>query len=215
MISEAQLPGFVPASEILPGNLSREGELEELVRKLSADAERRSNMVDSGPAGQATGKLPAVPKPQEWQSLQIVISDLLEAKKDLQSTVKKLTLQIEDLQKANGDLQQDIIDIRALFTEMMAEDRRRIKALELGPDNTDNATAKAHVDELYNHMKAIGRKQISFKDASRCLKLSKSRILQLKAIIILDDRFVVVPSESHKQKELIRLREYFQRDGYG
>ena len=210
MIPDAQLPGFMPASQILPKNLNREEELEEQVRQDAAEKERLKELLSRAKITQ-----PAGIKPQEWQALQIVISDLLEAKKDLQSTVKKLTLQIEDLQKANRDLQQDIVDIRALFTEMMAEDRRRIKALELGPDNTDNATAKAHVDELYNHMKAIGRKQISFKDASRCLKLSKSRILQLKAVIILDDRFVVVQSESHKQKELIRLREYFQRDGYG
>ena len=99
MISEAQVPGFVPASEISLGNLSREGELEELVRKLSADAEQRSNINNGGPAGQAAGRLPAGPKPQEWHALQIVISDLLEAKNDLQATVKKLTIQIEELKR--------------------------------------------------------------------------------------------------------------------
>ena len=103
MISEAQVPGFMPASEIPPENLSREEELEELVRKLSADAERRSDMDNSGPAGQAAGRLPAGPKPQEWQSLQIVISDLLEANKDLQATVKKQALQIEELKQKLQD----------------------------------------------------------------------------------------------------------------
>jgi len=215
MISEGQLPGFVPASEIPPGNQSREEELEEMVRKLTAEAERRSDMNDDVLASRTARKPYTGPKPQEWQALQTVIRDLLESNRELQTTVKKQKLQIEGLQKANNDLQQDIVDIRALFTEMMAEDRRRIRALELGPDITNNATAKAHVDELYSHLKAIGRKQISFKDASRCLKLSKSRILQLKAIIALDDRFVIVPSESHKQKELIRLREYFRKDGSG
>jgi len=103
MISEAQVPGFVPASEIPPGNLSREEELEELVRKLSADAERRSDMDNSGPASQAAGRLPAGPKPKEWQALQIVISDLLEANKDLQATVKKQALQIEELKQKLQD----------------------------------------------------------------------------------------------------------------
>jgi len=103
MISEAQVPGFMPASEIPFGNLSREEELEELVRKLSADAERRSDMDNSGPAGQAACRLPAGPKPQEWQSLQIVINDLLEAKKDLQATVKMLTIQIEELKQKLQD----------------------------------------------------------------------------------------------------------------
>jgi len=108
MISEAQLPGFVPASEIPPGNLSREEELEELVRKLSADAERRSCPDNSGPAGLAAGRLPAGPKPQEWKALQIVINDLLEARKDLQATVKKLTIQIEELKQKLQDQEKTI-----------------------------------------------------------------------------------------------------------
>ena len=103
MIPDVQLPGFVPVSEILPRNLTREEELEELVRKLSADAERRSYSDNSGPACQAARKLPAGPKPQEWQALQIVINDLLESKKDLQATVKKLTIQIEELKQKLQD----------------------------------------------------------------------------------------------------------------
>lgn len=50
MTPEVQLLGFVPASEIPPRNQSREEELEELVQKLSSEAEQRSDIDDSGPA---------------------------------------------------------------------------------------------------------------------------------------------------------------------
>jgi len=108
MISETQLPGFFPASEIPPKDLSREQELEDLVRKLSADAERRNCPDNSGPAVQAARKLPAAPKPQEWQALRIVINDLLGAKNDLQATVKKLTIQIEELKQKLQDQEKTI-----------------------------------------------------------------------------------------------------------
>ena len=103
MISEAQLPEFVPASEIPPGDLSREEELEEQVRQSKAETLRVLELLGSEPASQAARKLPAGPKPQEWQALQIVINDLLEAKKELQATVKKLTIQIEELKQKLQD----------------------------------------------------------------------------------------------------------------
>jgi len=191
MTPETQLPGFVPASEILPRNQSREEELEELIRKLSAEAELRNDVNAAELTNrQAAKKSLTGPKPQEWQALQTVINDLLEAKKELQD---------------------DIEQIRECFPRMLAEDRRRITALEQGPVQIvkESKTAQAHVNELYDHMKAIGRKQFTFKDAARCLKISKSRILQFKAIIALDERFIIISSETHKQRRLIRLREFY------
>ena len=63
------------------------------------------------------------------------------------------------------------------------------------------------LDELYAEMTAIGRKQVDFKTAARMIKRSKSRLLQIKPLIGQDMRFVLVPSESHSQKILIRLRD--------
>jgi hypothetical protein len=62
------------------------------------------------------------------------------------------------------------------------------------------------LDELYKEMIAIGRKQTDFATAARMVKRSKGRMIQLKSAIALDQRFILVPSESHKQKVLIRLR---------
>jgi len=63
------------------------------------------------------------------------------------------------------------------------------------------------LDELYKEMKAIGRKQTDFVTAARMVKRSKRRMLQLKTTIALDQRFILIPSERHPQKVLIRLRE--------
>jgi hypothetical protein len=63
------------------------------------------------------------------------------------------------------------------------------------------------LDELYKEMKAQGRKQTDFATAARMVKRSKARLFQLKAAIALDQRFILVPSESHIQKLLIRLRD--------
>jgi hypothetical protein len=64
------------------------------------------------------------------------------------------------------------------------------------------------IDELYTHMKAVGLKQTTFSSAAKILKVTRQRVQQLKATIALDTRFIIVPSESHSQKLLIRLREY-------
>lgn len=75
---------------------------------------------------------------------------------------------------------------------------------------TANKSKSTHnsslLDELYKQMIAIGRKQTDFATAARMLGKSKARLLQLKTDIAFDDRFSLVPSESHSQKLLIRLR---------
>ncbi len=62
------------------------------------------------------------------------------------------------------------------------------------------------LDDLYKEMLAIGRKQVDFSTAAKMVKRSKSRLLQLKPEIGQDMRFILVPSESHSQKVLIRVR---------
>jgi len=46
-------------------------------------------------------------------------------------------------------------------------------------------------------MKAQSRKQTDFAAAARMVKRSKRRMIQLKAEIALDQRFIPIPSESH------------------
>ena len=64
------------------------------------------------------------------------------------------------------------------------------------------------IDELYSHMKAVGLKQTTFAGAAKILKRSKVRVHQLRPLLEKDKRFVILPSQSHKQRLLIRLREF-------
>jgi len=75
---------------------------------------------------------------------------------------------------------------------------------KLRPKEPDESTL---LDELYQEMTATGRKQVDFRTAARMVKRSKSRLLQIKPLIGQDMRFVLMPSESHSQKILIRLRD--------
>lgn len=75
---------------------------------------------------------------------------------------------------------------------------------KLRPKEPDES---ALLDELYQEMTATGRKQVDFRTAARMVKRSKSRLLQIKPLIGQDMRFVLMPSESHSQKILIRLRD--------
>ena len=65
------------------------------------------------------------------------------------------------------------------------------------------------LDELYREMKALGRKQVDFATGARMVHRSKARLFQLKGAIALDQRFILIPSENHSQKLIIRLREFY------
>jgi hypothetical protein len=69
------------------------------------------------------------------------------------------------------------------------------------------AKPSPHIDELYSHMKLVGLKQTTFAGAAKVLGVTKQRVLQLKPAIAQDMRFIILPSQSHSQKLIIRLRE--------
>jgi len=208
-------PGFTRASEYSPIPSQPGPDIiqwqESIVERLDAlqesstspDVERRLKELERKVAGIATLK------PEERQGLRETINDLLTEVQSLQADSNKQAREIEDLKRAKKELEDDIEQIREHFPRLVAEIKARLAVLEEGPDLSDNTTVQDHITALYEHMEAIGRKQVSFLEASRCLKLSKSRVLQFKAAIALDTRFIIVHSESHKQKSLIRLRKYF------
>lgn len=99
-------------------------------------------------------------------------------------------------------LKKDLADFEDLRGSEIAEDRRRIAKLE-NPHKPQDAHL---LDELYEVMIARGLKQCDFATAAKMVKRSKSRLLQLKPEIGQDMRFILVPSESHSQKVLIRVR---------
>ena len=197
----SSIPSFVIASELPPSPSEREA-LEDKIRAQAAQLEK---LQDGGECA------PRI-RPDELQKLIILLNTFDGRIKELEVQTERHARQIDDLTKDARDIQEDIEQIRDHFPRLIAEVNRRLKVLEAESSPNESATAQAHIEELYEHMETIGRKQVSFKEASRCLKLSKSRVLQLKTALALDDRFIIVPSQGHKQKKLIRLRKYYLGD---
>jgi len=123
--------------------------------------------------------------------------------------IEKLNDRIAALESHISALEAHQLNDTARLARDIALDRQRISRLEtpkIQPSNEDSPL----LDELYKEMQAQGRKQTDFSTAARMVKRSKRRIIQLKTAIALDQRFILIPSESHSQKLLIRLREYYR-----
>ena len=142
---------------------------------------------------------------QEQQLITLSISDY----RNIFIQIEKLNDRIAALESHISALEShQTADIERLALDI-ALDRQRLTKLEapkLQPSNEDSPL----LDELYKEMQAQGRKQTDFSTAARMVKRSKRRIIQLKGAIALDQRFILIPSESHSQKLLIRLREYYR-----
>ena len=122
---------------------------------------------------------------------------------------KVIVQEVHSLRDQIAALEAHQLNDTARLARDIALDRQRITKLEtpkIQPSNEDSPL----LDELYKEMQAQGRKQTDFSTAARMVKRSKRRIIQLKTAIALDQRFILIPSESHSQKLLIRLREYYR-----
>jgi hypothetical protein len=118
----------------------------------------------------------------------------------LQALIQEATERaIEPLEDRIKTLEKDL--------EILAENQliqlRLINQLRKEPEAKESPL----IDELYAHMKTVGLKQTTFSGAAKILKVTKGRVHQLKTTIALDQRFIILVSESHKQRLVIRLRE--------
>lgn len=126
---------------------------------------------------------------------QVIILSISQLKGLIKAVTSPLEARIQALEKLQEEDNSRIL-------QHIAEDRQRLTKLEKGSIEEDSPL----LDDLYREMIAIGRKQVDFATAARMVKRSKGRIVQLKAAIALDSRFIILPSESHSQKNLIRLK---------
>lgn len=128
--------------------------------------------------------------------------------KDLQETIQDLKNEIMDLREIVASQGDKIISLEA--TQDTQADNQLIQ-LRLINQLREATTKKPEddsplLDELYRHMRSVGLKQTTFAGAAKILSRSKSRIKQIHPLIAMDQRFIILPSESHKQRLLIRLR---------
>lgn len=204
----AALPAFQLASEIGPSPSETE-QLRDLCSRQAEQIERLEALAEChnpAPKSQA-GTI----RPEEKQALIQLLSDLGRRIEDLERLTAKQGKQIEDLQKevkANG---QEVYEVHDLAKYCLQSLSKRLSSLEDGSKAADAPSVKSHLDNLYGHMKAVGRKQVIISEAAKILGISRQRVHQFKAEIAQDQRFVLLNSENHKKRMLIRLREYYQK----
>ena len=136
---------------------------------------------------------------------QLLAELIAKAIQPLQDRISSLEATIAHLQEENAALtttQATLSDNQLIQLQLI---KRFKEAVKEEPEEDSPL-----IDELYKEMKAIGRKQTDFATAARMVKRSKARLFQLKPAIALDPRFILIPSESHSQKILIRLREFYK-----
>lgn len=202
------LPAFQSAADLGPSP-SREAELEDLCSRLAAENEQLRDAADQ-PVQQARPAQAGI-KPEERQALIQLLSDLGGRIDALDRLTAKQGKQIEDLQKevkANG---QEVYEVHDLAKYCLQSFSKRLSSLEDGTKAADAPSVKSHLDNLYDHMKAVGRKQVIVSEAAKILGISRQRVHQFKPEIAQDQRFVLLNSENHKKRMLIRLREYYQK----
>jgi hypothetical protein len=143
--------------------------------------------------------------PPSEEAVFILTSGQLQAV--IKEAIQPLQDEISDLKATVAAQDEKIASLEAI-QETQADNQliqlRLINKLQPKPEEDSPL-----LDDLYKEMKAQGRRQTDFATAARMVGRSKGRIVQLKTAIALDQRFILIPSESHKQKMLIRLREFY------
>jgi phosphoribosylanthranilate isomerase len=158
----------------------------------------------------AFGPMPKADVPPSEDPIFVLTSSQLQ--EIISRALQPLQDEVAQLRGIIASQEEKIADLAA--TQETQADNQLIQ-LRLINQLREEATEEPEVDsplldELYKEMVAIGRKQTDFATASRMVKRSKVRLFQLKTAIALDKRFILIPSESHSQKLLIRLREAYQ-----
>ena len=121
------LPSFQCAADLGPSP-SREAELEDICSRLAAENEQLRDATEQ-PAQQAR-PTPAGIKPEERQVLIQLLSDLREQAKEHSRDIERLQKENADLKKSVAEAQQDIAWVQENFPKLIAEDRRRLAAVE-------------------------------------------------------------------------------------
>ena len=185
----AELPSFLPASELGPLPSREEDALEELVRSQAAIIERLEDALDARQSSTPANLEPSL-NPGDKQKLILLLDDLTTKVRDLGTEVDRLTTKIADMENVNNRSEQQIVDVRDLAKDRIEElhkeivdiretqivDRKCVKELEV-----DLREAQDLIDQ---HAEAINKVwQASKKVRVATGKKSTARIEQLKEIL--------------------------------
>jgi len=197
---------FRPASE-LPASLSREEQLEALVKTQAIAIERMEQMLDSQPQ-QAGGKMSG----QEKAAILEILSKLDKRIKDLEAITKAYPVDELDLIKDRLIALQKKTDAsEELFSSQAAQDRQRIAHLEKHSQPKETATNQAHLQAIWEELlrrQRAGTRGISYREAAAVCNVDKSTIKKLHGLIAADLRFDIIWHPKRKNTKLICLKNY-------
>lgn len=132
---------------------------------------------------------------------------------DLESEVLRLKEDIAALMQIQGGLKTGLSEASrlAMRSDMRLDDvfealDEHDKLLAPAPDDSDIP------DRLFEAMALVGRRQVTFAEAGKLLRVTRQRVHQAKRDIAADTRFELSRSGSHKQRLLIRLKEVKMSD---
>jgi len=193
---------FRPASE-LPASLSREEQLEALIKTQAIAIERLEAMLDGQPQQQAGGKMSR----QEKAAIITALSKL----DDRLTALERATMGLDDLKKDIKEAGENIHEVHELARYSLKTLSVRCTSLEDHNKPRDTATNLAHLqaiwEELLRRQKA-GTRGISYREAAAVCKVEKSTIKKLHGLIAADLRFDIIWHPKKKNTKLICLKNY-------
>lgn len=190
------------SADLLPPSKSREDVLEELVKSQAAIIERQQAMLD-GPQQAPGGKLSG----QEKAAIIEILSKLDERIKKLEAATNGL----DDLKKEVKESGEKIHEVHELARYSLKTLSVRCTTLEDRSKPQETATNQSHIETLWQELirrQKAGQRGIIYADAAQLLKLDKSRICQLRALIAADSRFDIIWHPKKKNTKLICLKNY-------
>ena len=176
-LMSAALPAFQLASDLGPSPSETE-QLRDLCSRQAEQIERLEALAECpnpAPKSQA-GTI----RPEEKQALIQLLSDLREQAKEQageieqhKREIERLKKEGEDLEKALKEAQQDIAWIQECFPPQIAEDRRRIAALESQAMPRTQRKQAVRAEVLLSLLASHGSKMLA-EDARKRMGISKS-----------------------------------------
>ena len=174
----AALPAFQCAADLGPSPSETE-QLRDLCSRQAEQIERLEALAECpNPAPKVQAG--SIIKPEEKQALIQLLSDLRERAKEQageieqhKREIERLKKEGEDLEKALKEAQQDIAWIQECFPPQIAEDRRRIAALESQAMPRTQRKQAVRAEVLLSLLASHGSKMLA-EDARKRMGISKS-----------------------------------------
>ena len=198
------MDGFIKASELGPG-LSQEEEHQAQIKYLLDINLKLNEALDAKP--QESGSM----KPQEKESLVIIIDELQTRMKLCEQTIAKQESTIKDLKKEASEATQAIVEIREHFPAMIVDVKKRVKEVADSIIPSEKPTGKTdtqRVQKLIRYMNARVDRKASFETLRGYFQIKTNQLTALiRAADKLDPgRFTIKVDPHDKRKRWLMIK---------